>query len=245
LLARIGKKVENSTVEIKPPKKIECQFPNQSDDLKELFAALAKAQAEMRIAGTNSENPYFKSKYADLADIVRASRPALTKYGLSVIHQILPNDEGQNILHCILCHSSGQFIRTQMRILPLKNDIQALGSCITYLKRYSYAAIVGVITSDEDDDGEKTMIESREEFKKGTALNAKYNPKDELYDTITKEQLEELDYELAEYPDITEMVLEGLKIHTLGDMPKSKFLISINRIRQIKNSRNNPKQHQQ
>ena len=216
---------------------------NQSEDLKELFAALAKAQSEMRVAGLSSENPFFKSRYADLADIVRASRPALTKYGLSVIHQILPNEDGANILHCILCHSSGQFMRTSMRILPVKNDIQSLGSCITYLKRYTYAAITGVITSDEDDDGERMMASVREETKKGTSLTMKYNPKDEAYDTITKEQLEELEYELAEYTDITEMVLNGLKLHTLADMPKSKFITAINRVREIKDSRNNPKTH--
>ena len=216
---------------------------NQSEDLKELFTALAKAQAEMRIAGLSSENPYFKSRYADLADIVRASRPALTKYGLSVIHQILPNDDGASVLHCILCHSSGQFMRTSMRILPVKNDIQSLGSCITYLKRYTYAAICGVISSGDDDDGEGVMADVREETKKGVALNIKYNPKEESHIPITREQLEELEYELAEYTDITEMVLSGLRIHALCDMPKSKFMTAINRIREIKESRNNPKSH--
>lgn len=226
-----------------PIKKTLVPTPNESQELKELFAALAKAQAEMRIAGLSSENPFFKSRYADLADIVRASRPALTKYGLSVIHQILPNEDGASMLHCILCHSSGQFIRTSMRILPVKNDIQSLGSCITYLKRYTYAAITGVICSDDDDDGELVMSNVREEMKKGPSLGAKYNPKDESHDTITKEQLEELEYELSEYSDIAEMVLSGLKLHTLADMPKSKFITAINRVREIKESRNNPKLH--
>src|SRR6266404_1785862 len=231
------------TQEVLLPKAPRNNSPNESLDLKELFAALAKAQSEMRVAGLSSENPFFKSRYADLADIVRASRPALTKYGLSVIHQILPNEDGANILHCILCHSSGQFMRTSMRILPVKNDIQSLGSCITYLKRYTYAAITGVITSDEDDDGELVMGSVREETKKGTSLNTKYNPKEESHITITREQLEELEYELAEYTDITEMVLNGLKIHALADMPKSKFITAINRVREIKESRNNPKSH--
>lgn len=227
-----------------PIKKVLHQGPSESYELKELFTALAKAQSEMRVAGLSSENPYFKTRYADLADIVRASRPALTKYGLSVIHQILPNEDGANILHCILCHSSGQFIRTSMRILPVKNDIQSLGSCISYLKRYTYAAITGVICSDsDDDDGERLMADVREEMKKGPALGAKYNPKDESHDTITKEQLDELEYELSEYPDITEMVLNGLRLHTLADMPKSKFITAINRVREIKESRNNPKLH--
>lgn len=212
--------------------------PSRSEDLKELFTALSKAQAEMKTAGLNAENPYFKSAYADLAEIVRVSRPALAKNGLSVIQQILPNEDGQNILHCILAHSSGQWIETRMRILPVKNDIQSMASYITYLRRYSYAAIVGVVTADEDDDGEKAVYDQRELAAKGTALNTKYNPKELVPETIVKEQLEELNYELAEYPDIAEQVMEGLKIQSLADMPKVKFQVAINRIRQIKQLRN-------
>lgn len=211
--------------------------PCKSDDLKELFAALSKAQAEMKTAGLNAENPYFKSAYSDLAEIVKVSRPALTKNGLSVIQQIMPNEDGQNILHTILCHSSGQWIETRMRILPAKPDVQSLASYLTYLRRYSYAAIVGVVSSSEDDDGEIAVHSERETVSKGVALNTKYNPKDNSYETITKEQLEELEYELSKYPDIAEQVLEGLKIQSLADMPKSKFLVSANRIRQIKNMR--------
>lgn len=213
--------------------------PNKSENLNELFTALAKAQAEMKTAGLNAENPYFKSQYADLTEIVQASRPALAKNGLSVIQEILPNEDGQNILHTILGHSSGQWIESKMRILPAKPDVQSLGSYITYLRRYSYAAIVGVVVANEDDDGEICVHDQREESHEGTALNLKYNPKEESYETITKEQLEELQYELAQYPDIAGLVLEGLKIQSLSDMPKSKFLVSIKRIRQIKDLRTN------
>lgn len=212
--------------------------PSRSDDLKDLFAALAKAQSEMQTAGLRSENPYFKSKYADLAEIVRVSRPALTKNGLSVIQQILPNEDGQNILHTILTHSSGQWIESRMRILPSKPDVQSLASYITYLRRYSYAALCGIVASHEDDDAEVAVATERETFAKGVALNTKYNPREQTYETITKEQLEELNYELAEYPDIEEDVLEGLKIQNLADMPKSKYSVSIRRVREIKLVRN-------
>src|SRR5690606_40770672 len=75
--------------------------PSRSEQLHELFTALAKAQSEMKTAGLNSQNPYFKSNYADLAEIVRGSRPCLAKNGLAVIQQILPNEDGQNILHTL------------------------------------------------------------------------------------------------------------------------------------------------
>lgn len=211
--------------------------PAKSEELKDLLGALAKAQGEIKTAGLTAVNPYFKSSYSDMAEIVRVSRPALTKNGLSVIQQILPNNDGQNILHTILGHESGQWIESRMRILPPKPDIQSLGSYITYLKRYAYAAIIGVVSSDEDDDGERSMSDIRHETAKGTKLNTKYNPKDQSYESITKEQLEELEYELGEYTDIAEMILDGLKIQSLADMPKSKYLPAIKRIREIKNLR--------
>ena len=215
--------------------------PSRSTELKELFTALAKAQSEMRTAGLNAENPYFKSAYADLAEIIRVSRPALSKNGLSVMHQILTNEDGQNMIHCILAHISGQWIESRMRILPVKNDVQSMASYISYLKRYTYAALIGVVSSDEDDDGEKAVHDSRHDSDKGVALNTKYNPRESSYETITKEQLQELDYELSEYPDIAEQILNGLKLQSLADMPRSKYMMAIKRIREIKILRNNGK----
>lgn len=129
----------------------------KSYELNELFTALAKAQGEMESAGLTNANPFFKSKYADLAEIVKASRPALAKHGLSVIQYIEQNDQGISVLISMLGHSSGQYILSQMPINPAKTDVQSLGSYITYLRRYSYAALVGVVVCDEDDDGEHAM----------------------------------------------------------------------------------------
>lgn len=213
----------------------------RSHQINELASALSKAQAEMRLAGLDSQNPYFKSKYADFASIVRASRPALSKYGLCVTQQIVMGDEGQNILLTRLMHSSGQFLESAIRIVPGKNDLQTLGSYLTYLKRYCYAAIVGVVASDEDDDGEVAMVPARTKAEQGTALNAKYDPREESNELVSKDQIAELEYELAAYPDIAEQLLEGLKLNSIADMPKSKYRASIERIRSIKNARNGNK----
>jgi hypothetical protein len=212
--------------------------PNRSKDVNELYAAMAKAQSDMDVAYMSSENPYFKNKYADLTEIVRVSRPALTKNGLAVLQQILPNDEGQNVLYTILTHSSGQFIESAMKVLPQKTDVQSIGSYITYLRRYCYATLIGVVVSDEDDDGEVAVAETRRLVAKGTAINTKYSPGENRLETITKEQLEELEYELSEFPDLATQVLEGLRIQNLADMPKSKFLVGLTRIREIKQTRN-------
>lgn len=207
---------------------------HQSQDLNELFAALAKAQGEMAVSGLHNENPYFKNRYASLADIVKASRPVLAKNGLCVTQQLLAGDDGQLMLRTLLGHSSGQWMETKVRISPAKNDVQALGSYITYMRRYSYAALVGVVAADEDDDGERAMVEAREIIAKGPALQPKYDPREQSFETITREQLEMLEYELQEAPDLAEEVLEKMRLQSLADMPKSKFGAAMERIRDIK-----------
>lgn len=211
----------------------------RSDEIKDLAAALAKAQSDMPIAYKNRENPYFKSAYADLSDIVKASRPSLTKNGLSVIQDIIHREDGPAVLYTILMHISGQWIESRMRILPLKNDPQSMSSYITYLKRIAYASLIGVVTGDEDDDAEVAMVEARQVMAKGPSL--KYDPKKEPFEPITKEQLEELEYELSEYPDIAEEIMDKMKLQSLADLPKSKYLVSITRVREIKRLRNEGK----
>ncbi len=207
----------------------------------QLFAALAKAQAEMRPARANKENKYFKAMYEDLDSVVEASRNALTKNGLSVMHIPTVNEDGSANLKCILAHSSGEYIESTSRMLPVSNDPQALGSCITFLKRLSYAAITGVVAEYEDDDAECAMADTRATEEKGTSLTHKYNPKEQSSESITREQLDEVEYELAEYPDIGAQILKGLRILSLADIPKSKYRDCINRIRLIKAERNGVK----
>ena len=217
----------------------EEKIPSRSAEVKELFTALSKAQGDMSTAGLNKENPYFKSRYADLKSIVDASRPALAKNGLSVIQQILVTHDGQSILNTILGHSSGEYITTRMRIIPPKNDIQSMSSYTTYLKRLAYASIVGVVTGDEDDDGEVAMIISRDAVVKGPST--KYDPRAQSPVTISKDQLDELEYELAAYADIAEMILDKMQIQSLADLPKSQYLNTITRVREIKQLREGKK----
>jgi hypothetical protein len=220
-------------------KRTEPKF-NRSDDIKELATALSKAQAEFDTAPLNKVNPYFKSSYADLASIVAASRPALTKYGLSVTQEVSNDDSGALWLITELMHASGQWKLSKFRMVPPKNDIQAISSYNTYCKRMCYASLIGVVVGEDDDDAENAVATSRETFAKGVALNTKYNPKEVNPEIITKEQLEELEYELSEYSDIAEKVLEGLKLQSLADMPKTKYMIALQRIREIKLLRNSP-----
>ena len=219
--------------------KEEAPEPYESATTEKLHEALAKAQGEFPPIGYNKENPYFKNRYADFDSIVRAVRPALSKYGLSVTQQTVLSKDGATVLKTKLRHVSGQWIETQARVLPTKNDAQSYASALTYMKRYSYTALLNITTTDDvsDDDAETVMYDVRDVKAKGVALNTKYNPKEQSGEFITKEQLEELEYELADYDDVAEMVLDGLKIQSLADMPKSKFMVSVKRIREIKNAR--------
>lgn len=208
----------------------------RSSEVKDLFAALAKAQGDMPAASLNKTNPYFKSRYADFSEIVKASRPSLTKNGLGVLQEIKITEDGQSVLHTILTHASGQWIESRMRIIPPKNDIQSISSYVTYLKRLCYASLIGVAIGEDDDDGEVAMANAREIIAKGPS-NA-YNPKEQSHDTITKEQLEELEYELQSCPDLAEEIMDKLRLQSLADMPKTKYHISVQRIREIKGIRN-------
>jgi len=106
------------------------------------------------------------------------------------------------------------------------------------LKRMCYAALIGVVTGDEDDDGERAVATSRDTFAKGVAIGTKYDPSENTVQVVSKDQLDELEYELQGFSDIAQMVLEGLKISNLADVPKSKYMIAVTRIREIKALRN-------
>lgn len=200
----------------------------RSRTIAELATALAKAQSEFTIAGKNKANPFFKSKYADFESVVAASRPSLTKNGLSVVQTILPDAEGFSLLHSLLLHSSGEYIESRMRINPVKTDIQAISSYTTYIKRMAYSSLVGVVTGDEsDDDGEAAVASERHEKPAHKFVPANTTP-------ITSDQLEELEYELEGYPEIATQVLEGFKITNLAKMPKEAFIKSMSKIRMLK-----------
>jgi hypothetical protein len=119
--------------------------------MKELATAMAKAQAEIKAALKDSKNPHFKSSYADLTSVWDACRTALTKNGLSVV-QIPGFDANDVWLETMILHSSGESLSGRYPLRPSQQTPQGYGSALTYARRYSLAAMVGVV-ADEDDDG--------------------------------------------------------------------------------------------
>ena len=127
----------------------------RSESITHLAAALAMAQAEMPVAVFDATNPFLKSKYASLGSVIQASRPILAKHKLSLMQ--FPISEAAGIgVESVLTHESGEFVAERI-VIPLteekgKTKVQCAGSTLTYLRRYSWAAILGMY-SDEDSDG--------------------------------------------------------------------------------------------
>lgn len=123
---------------------------NKSESIKEIATALCKFQGSVEKIKKTAENPFFKSKYANLADILDIIRQPLSENGLSFVQ--FP--KGTHELETMLMHISGEWMAETYTMTPTKNDPQGLGSVITYQRRYALGAILG-LNIDEDDDGNK------------------------------------------------------------------------------------------
>lgn len=128
----------------------ETANPMQSVAIAAIAAALAKAQGSIKNAPRDSENPHYKSKYADLAGIWGACRAALTANGICVVQRVTSDGEGVTV-QTTLMHSSGEWMADRLWVPVVQRTPQGYGSAITYARRYGLAAMAGV--APEDDDG--------------------------------------------------------------------------------------------
>jgi len=125
----------------------------QTEQIGELTAALAKAQASISNPELDRVNPHFKNRYASLASHLDAIRKPFAENGLALVQSMFTEDRQIGVTTQI-AHASGQFMRsTVMMPLPDRPNAQQIGACVTYLRRYALAAMT-LIVGDEDDDGE-------------------------------------------------------------------------------------------
>lgn len=124
---------------------------SMSASIAALAAALAKAQGQMTFATKDATNPHFKTRYADLAAVWSAIREPLAANGLSVIQQVT-QAEGMVGVRSILAHASGEWVSSDLQMPVAQKTPQGYGSALTYARRYSLAALVGI--AQDDDDGE-------------------------------------------------------------------------------------------
>jgi hypothetical protein len=118
----------------------------------ELITALCKAQAEFKSALKDATNPHFKKSYADLSAIWEACKDGLHKNGLVVSQQTMGNEQGWHLVTKVY-HTSGGYMESLTPIISQGNDPQKFGSGMTYARRYALAAILGIVTDDDDAEG--------------------------------------------------------------------------------------------
>lgn len=140
---------------------------SKSESIAALAGALAKAQGKIMGAKKDSLNPHFKTKYANLASVWEACRAPLSENGLSVVQTVGDLGTGLSITTTLL-HSSGEWIEGYS-VFPVSGDIQKYGSVITYARRFTLAALVGV-APDDDDDGNSVVRQEPDGTKGAVAV---------------------------------------------------------------------------
>ena len=124
----------------------------QSESIANLAKSLSLVQGKLTHAKKDSANPFFKSKYADLESVWDACRDLLASNGLSVAQfpGTYSDLDKTMSLTTLLMHESGEWISNEMSVPMSKVDAQGAGSCISYMRRYALAAVVGVVQADDD-----------------------------------------------------------------------------------------------
>ena len=119
-------------------------------DHKNIYMALAAAQTDMAGVKKGSVNPAFKSKYADLADVVAAVSPALNAQGIAFYH-VVTSVDGDRVMRTVLAHGPSEtMIQCDVPLIVNKNDMQGFKSATTYAKRIGLESLTGVAPIDDD-----------------------------------------------------------------------------------------------
>ena len=187
---------------------------NRSESIKELSIALAKFNGEISSIAKDAKNPFFKSDYVTLDALIKETRPLLQKHGLSVLQ--FPSGDGNLIsLTTMLLHESGEYIESApISMKPVKNDPQAAGSLITYIRRYSYQAILSLNTGEDDDGNQATHSNNTQQRQ----------PQNKV---INKQQYAELKTLILELSSLVskpfEECLNTLGIKSLESLPQAKY----------------------
>ena len=132
---------------------------------KNIYMALCAAQAGMGKVVKGATNPAFKSKYADLADVVSVAIPALTEQGIAMFH-VMERDAQGAVMRTILVHgASGTEISCDVPLIINKNDMQGMKSATTYAKRIGLESLTGIAPEDDDGNAAAKAAPKIEEFR--------------------------------------------------------------------------------
>ena len=179
-----------------------------SDSIAALAAALCKAQSQMGGAAKSADNPFFKSKYADLSSVVQAVKQPFADNGLSYVQFPISTQSAIGVVTRLM-HESGEWMEQEYYLPLQKLDPQAAGSAITYARRYSLQAVAGIPA--EDDDGEGSMLRGK--------------PK-----TISQPQVESLYDALEESDSDIEKFLKTFKKESLEEFTEPEYVRALQMI---------------
>ena len=198
-----------------------------SDNVADLFKALSKFQGELENATKNAVNPGVKNKYADLAECINTAKPHLASNGLAVTQLIGSNESGKQTLITMLTHESGQYISSEFTMADAvlmggagKNPVQALGSGITYQRRYAYTAIIGM--TQQDDDGNSVQNKP----------TVKHTPTVQM---AAPKQQADIQAKAEELGFTAEQVCQSFNIKSLAQVPASEVQNVLNTIQSWSN----------
>lgn len=178
-----------------------------------LASALCKAQSEFTPAVQSGYNPHFKSSFSTMTDLIRATRPALKKYGLAVSQYPFVNTEGLHVLVTRIAFGD-DFLRSDTPIvLKDQSDMQAFGKASSYLTRYVYKMMLGIETFDEDDDGNASAGITKESYSAETSKD-----RSALSNSISDKQLGLLRMLLKDQPNRESALLMHYKIDDLSEL---------------------------
>jgi hypothetical protein len=136
-----------------------------SESIKEISEALFSASKEIKNAAMDSKNPHFKNDYASLESVLDAVKPAMQKFGLFAF-QAPSACDGKKVLVTRISHKTGEYYEFETPLVTVKDDMQQLGSAITYARRYALSAAFNLTQQDDDGQGAGQATESKPAAKK-------------------------------------------------------------------------------
>ena len=191
----------------------------QSESISELATALSIAQSQIGGAVRSSTNPFFKSSYADLGDVIKAIKEPLAANGLSMIQMPITNLIEKSVgVSTRIIHSSGEWIEGEFFLPLTKFDSQAVGSALSYSRRYGITSILMIPQTDDDANAasmkvDQTKVQAKSDQRKqlhDKALAAHQSSVDQIKDYLASETQDGIDMAkecLAELPESDQQAL--------------------------------------
>lgn len=205
---------------------------NKSESIASLAKSLAAAQGKIENASKNAENPAFKrgnktSTYADLAEVLNTIREVFSSVGLSYV-QFPSFDSGIASVETILMHESGEWVSSVASAPVSKQDAQGVGSAVTYLRRYSLAAMAGIAQEDDDANGAVGMADNKPSGKPANKLQAPSNA------TIGDDEFKTINDLLDETQSDKVAFCKAYKVDSVSALPLAMFSHAVGKLQEKK-----------